>query len=103
MKKIWIDLINPSNVLYFNSFFRDLSDYQIVTTIRDRAETVELARSFGIEGQIIGTDYTNLVKKSANMVIRTMNLAISVPKFDVGMSFENGMNVAVARMRGKKS
>lgn len=41
--------------------------------------------------------------KSANMVTRTLNLAIRIPKFDIAMSFENGMNVAVARMRGKKS
>ena len=103
MDKIWLDIINPSHVLYFNSLIRDLSDYKIHTTIRDRAETVALAKSFGIKGQIIGTDYTNLMMKSANMIIRTLNLAIRVPKFDVAMSFENGMNVAVARIRGNKS
>lgn len=103
MYKIWLDIINPSHAQYFNSLIKELSDYKILTTIRDRAETVSLTKSFGIEGEIIGKDYTNFIMKSANMVTRTLKLAIKVPKFDVAMSFENGMTAAVARTRGKKS
>ncbi len=101
--KIWVDLVNPSNVHYFNSIINDLRDYEIFFTIRDRAETVDFAKSLGIDGMVVGTDYTSSFKKSANIIIRTLDLAFKVPKFDVAMSFENSMSVSISKIRAKKS
>lgn len=103
MKKIWLDIINPSNVPYFKSLTHDLLDCEVSVTIRDRAETVSLAKSFWANGKIVGTDYAGSFKKPANMIIRTLDLAIKAPKFDVAMSFENGMSVSVSKIRGKQS
>lgn len=102
-RKIWIDLVNPSNVHYFNSVINNLQDYEIIFTVRDRAETVNLAKSLGLNGIVIGTDYTSSFKKSANIIIRTLDLAIKVPKFDVAISFENSMSVSISKIRAKKS
>ncbi len=103
MKKIWLDIINPSNVPYFKSLTNDLPDCEISVTIRDRAETVSLAKSSWTNGKIVGTDYTGSFKKPANMIIRTLDLAIKAPTFDVAMSFENGMSTLVSKIRGKRS
>ena len=103
MEKLWIDIINPSHVLFFNSLLPELDDYKINITIRDRAETVDLAESFGIKGEIVGTDYRDPLKKSVNMIFRTLDLAMRVPSFDAALSFENGMNVLVSKMRRKTS
>ena len=102
-KKIWIDIINPSNVHYFRSLTPDLSDCEIFVTVRDRAETVKLAKSFWTDGKVVGRDYTGSFKKPANMIIRTLDLAVKAPKFDVAMSFENGMSVSISKIRGKQS
>jgi len=102
-KIIWIDLINPSHALFFGSLIPDLHDYEVSITLRDRAETVELARAFGINGQVIGTDYRDPVKKTLNMVYRTLSLNANVDHFDYALSFENGMNIFVAKLRRKKS
>ena len=103
VEKIWIDIINPSHVLFFNALLFELDDYKIHITLRDRAETVDLATYFGIEGEIIGTDYRDPLKKSANMIFRTLDLAMKAPRFDAALSFENGMNVLVSKIRRKTS
>lgn len=64
MSKIWIDVINPSHALFFNAIYNDLVGHEIFITVRDRAETVDLIRSFGIDGMVIGTDYRNPLKKN---------------------------------------
>lgn len=103
MKRIWIDIINPSHALFFNALYPNLTQYEKIITIRERAETVELVKLFGIQGEVIGTDYRNPLKKIANMVLRTLELEIKVPSFDYAISFENGMSVMVTKFRGKKS
>lgn len=103
MTRIWIDIINPSHALFFNSLIPELSSHKVDVTIRDRAETVKLCKSFGINGRVIGTDYVDPLKKSAYMVYRTLKLASSVPKFDISISFENGMSVFGSKIRGNPS
>lgn len=103
MTRIWIDIINPSHALFFNSLIPELSSHQLDITIRDRAETVKLCKSFGINGRVIGTDYVDPLKKSAYMVYRTLKLVTSVPQFDISISFENGMCVFGSRIRGNPS
>ncbi|AKB76674.1 hypothetical protein MSHOH_0191 [Methanosarcina horonobensis HB-1 = JCM 15518] len=103
MTRIWIDIINPSHALFFNSLIPELSSHQLDITIRDRAETVKLCKSFGINGRVIGTDYVDPLKKSVNMVYRTLKLSTSIPKFDISLSFENGMCVFGSKVRGNPS
>lgn len=100
---IWVDIINPSHALFFNVVLKDLQDERLQVTIRERAETVELAKMLGIEGRVIGSDHRNGVKKSLSMVGRTLALWTSVDDFDCALSFENGMSVMVSKMKGGRS
>lgn len=102
-KKIWIDLINPSHALFFGALIPELRDHDVSVTLRDRAETVELARSFGINGRVLGTDYRDPIKKTLNMVYRTLDLYANAGPFDCALSFENGMSIFVSKLRRKKS
>jgi len=36
---IWIDIINPSQALFFNSLLKDFHSVNFYITLRDRAET----------------------------------------------------------------
>lgn len=101
--KLWIDIINPSDVHFFKSLIVDLSEYDINSTTRDRAETVELSNFYNIKNQVIGTDYNDSFKKSVNMIYRTINLAIKAPTFDTSLSFENGMCIFVSKIYRKPS
>ena len=62
--KIWIDLINASHVLFFYSLLKDINQKNITFTVRDRAETVNLAKSFGLNATIVGKYRMNNIKKS---------------------------------------
>lgn len=103
MTRIWIDIINSSDALFFNSLIPELSSYEIDITIRDRAETAKLCKAFGINGRVIGIDYVDPFKKSAYMVYRTLKLATSIPKFDISISFENGMCIFSSKIRNNPS
>lgn len=100
---IWIDLINPSDVQFFRSLISDLSKFEIFITLRDRAETIDLATLFGINGERIGVDYQDRLKKSLSVAYRTLQLQRYVNNFDYALSFEDGMSVAVSRFRKKTS
>jgi predicted glycosyltransferase len=103
LSSIWIDLINPSHALFFRSLIPELNGHQISVTLRDRAETVDLTRQFGIKGKVIGTDYRNPLKKSLNMIYRTLELYAGAGKFDYAMAFENGMSTFVSNVKRKES
>lgn len=101
--KLWIDMINPSDVQFFNSLLKDLYEYEIISTTRNRAETVDLADYFKINNTVVGRDYTNPAKKILGMIFRTLDLSLITPRFDCSLSFENGMSVFVSKLRRKKS
>ena len=103
LSNIWIDLINPSHALFFRSLIPELNGHRISVTMRDRAETVDLTKQFGIQGKVIGTDYRNPLKKSLNMVYRTFELYAGAGKFDYAMAFENGMSTLVSNVKRKES
>ena len=100
---IWIDIINSSHALFFNPIIKELDSENINVTIRDRSETVELVKSFGIKGEVIGKYYKDNIKKSLYMIQRTIKLNSKIDNFDIALSFENGMSVAVSKFRMKKS
>jgi len=100
---IWVDIINPSHALFFNSFLDDFNSDNFFITVRDRAETLGLVKLSGMEGLVVGRDYRNKFKKSFNTIWRTFKLYSIVDNFDYALSFENGMSVAVSKLRGKKS
>jgi len=101
---IWIDMLNPSHPLFFRPLVKDLgSDCEVKLTVRERGETIALARTLGIPGKAIGRDYDHPVRKTLAIALRTLQLAAGVGRFDTAISFENPMSVAVAKMRGKRS
>lgn len=100
---LWVDIINPSHALFFNSLLNQFNSNKIYISLRDRAETVALAKSFGLDGILVGRDYRNVFKKSLNIFSRTFQLYFIVDRFDYSLSFENGMSVAISKLRGKKS
>jgi predicted glycosyltransferase len=101
--EIWVDIINPSHVLFFNSLLDDFNSENFFITVRDRAETFGLVKAFGMNGIVIGRDYRDSFNKSLNMIWRTFQLFSKVKDFDYSISFENGMSVIISKLRGKKS
>jgi predicted glycosyltransferase len=77
--------------------------YQIHMTARDRSETVALARGLGMAPKVIGRDFSNRIIKAANHALRTIELLIRVPEFDVALAFGGSASITVAKARIRPS
>ena len=49
--KIWFDIVTPAHALFFNSIIPEFNQKDIFITLRDRAETLELAGNLVMRGQ----------------------------------------------------
>jgi predicted glycosyltransferase len=102
--KIWIDLINTPHPIFFSSLMREFHQgYQICMTARDRSETVALARGLGMAPKVIGRDFSSRIVKAANHALRTIELFLRIPKFDVALAFGGSASVTVAKARIRPS
>jgi predicted glycosyltransferase len=77
--------------------------YQTYITARDRSETVALARGLGMAPKVIGRDFSNRIVKAVNHALRTIELFVRVPKFDVALAFGGSTSITVAKARIKPS
>lgn len=102
-KRVWIDILNPSHPLIFGSIVPKLENCDVSITVRNRAETVGLMKTFGLEGKIVGCDYRQPLKKVFNLAWRTIVLFFKSGKFDATISFENGSSILIAKIRRKTS
>ena len=77
MEKIWIDLANSPHVLLFRPLIDLLRGrgHEVVVTLRDFAQTIALARKFGLDGEVVGDHGgRSRFKKAANLAGRTWAL-----------------------------
>lgn len=103
-RDIWIDIINPSHPLFFKTLINELkNNFEIQITLRERAETVELAKGFGLKGKIVESDYESRIKKILSTIKRTLILICMLNHFDYSISFENADCVVATKIRNKIS
>lgn len=102
--RVWADVTHPADVQFFAPVIQELTraGHAVRVTTRARGETIALLQKKGIPHTSILADHDNFALKVGAMAARTAALAF-VPRFDVALSLENAMPVAVARMRGKPS
>jgi len=77
--------------------------YQTYITARDRSETVALARKLDMAPKVIGRDFSNRTIKAVNHALRTIELFIRLPKFDLALAFGGSTSITVAKARTKPS
>jgi uncharacterized protein len=85
--KIWVDLENSPHVLFFGPIIEELNKrgHRITVTARDFAQTVELARHFGLEFLAIGRQWG---KNNAEKVLGMLWRAGQLWKFGRGKGFD---------------
>jgi len=102
-KNVWIDIINPSQVLFFHSLIPSLDQSNVTLTFRQRGETTQLADSLGMKGKLIGQDHKGPLNKGIDEIVRMVGLSFLAPRFDYSISFENVMPIFASRTRSSKS
>ena len=79
MKRIWIDLLNPSHPHFFKALDKEIGrNNTIQYTARRRGETVGLARQFHLDPKIIGKDFEKSIMKASSYFLRTQLLTILI-------------------------
>ena len=101
--RVWIDLVSPSHPFFFDGLVGGLENVSVTTTVREKTETVSLAREVGFEHQVVGRDFDNAFVRKFGIPFRTAQLAVSAPGCDVSLSARNAMCVLASRARGTPS
>lgn len=104
--RIWIDLVNSPQVLFFRPIIAELQHrgHNVTITARDFAQTVALARKFHMEFQVVG-DWTvrkSLTDKLVRSVIRVGSLIRYGIRssFDLAINFGSHTHIIAARLLG---
>jgi len=103
--RIWIDLANSPHVLFFAPIVADLRamGHTVVLTARDFAQTLQLARLFGLETQLVGAHGgANPLRKIASIAGRALALRRFArrERFDLAVSHNSYAHCLAARSLG---
>ena len=96
----WLDLASPSHPFFFDGLLDGIPDLDLRTTVRNKTETVDLAREAGFDFDVVGRDFDNVALRTLGVPLRTLQLAVQAPTADVSLSARNAMCVLASRSRG---
>ncbi|GAB4580733.1 MAG: DUF354 domain-containing protein [Anaerolineales bacterium] len=103
--KIWLDLANSPQVLFFRPIIRELErhGHEVWITTREYAQTIQLADQLGLSHQVIGKHGgRGLVSLAQQLGLRAMALSrwAKGHRFDLALSHNSYSQVVAARMLG---
>jgi len=101
--KIWIDLANSPHVQFFLPIIKQLKadKHDVLITMRDFAETIELARKYNIDAEIIGRHGGgNFFNKFLNLIERTTQLTLFARNrhIDIAISHNSYTQIMASRI-----
>lgn len=102
--KIWIDIKNAHEPLFFKTFLTNLGGHDYYISCRNFAEIVDLLKKYNINHQIIGyRPEGNMIKRILGFYNRVLKLFFTVPKFDVSLNHGSIWAIYVSKLRFKKN
>ena len=102
--KIWIDIKNSHEPLFFKSIISQLEGYDFIFTARDYIEVTKLLKKYNYNFVTIGRHHgKNLALKLYGLCMRELGLFFHTGSFDVALSHGSAHSVHVAMMKRKKS
>lgn len=96
--RAWIDLVSPSHPFFFAALLDGRSDLSVQATVRRKTETVDLARSVGLNAEIVGRDFDNALARKLGLGIRTAQLTLRAPLADISLSSRNAMCILASKL-----
>jgi len=95
----WVDLASPSHPFFFAELLKGL-DVETAVTVREKTETVDLARTVGLDATVCGRDFDNTLLRKVGIPLRTAQLSLQAPEADVSLSARNVMCILASKARG---
>jgi predicted glycosyltransferase len=100
MASVWIDVISPSEALFFSSLMRDLNGHEVVLTAAESAETLPLLELKGASYRKLGLHPTSRgLRRRFRILSRSLECVLNAPRFDVSLSFGDFYAVLTSVMR----
>ena len=100
---IWIDIKNSHEPLLFKSLMKDLP-YKFYITARDYAEVTALLDKYEMEYKKVGKYHAkSKATKALYLGIRSLHLALIVPKFDFFLSHGSIYGIMASKLRFRRS
>ncbi len=100
---IWIDIKNSHEPLLFKSLMKDLP-YKFYITARDYAEVTALLDKYRMQYQKVGKYHAkSKATKALYLGIRSLHLALIVPKFDFFLSHGSIYGIMASKLRFRRS
>jgi hypothetical protein len=100
--KIWIDIKNSHEPLFFKSLMKNLKEHEFIITCRDYAEIVDLLNKYKMDYTIVGgRPQGNYLKRIFGFGIRVIKLTYFVPSFDFSLNHSSIWAVYTSTLRRK--
>ena len=101
--RAWVDLVSPGHPFFFRALLGGLDGVDARITVREKTETVPLARELDLPHRVVGRDYDDPWLRRLGIPYRTLHLIARAPACDVSLSLRNAMCVLASRLRGVPS
>jgi uncharacterized protein len=98
--KIWMDVKNTCEPVFFKVLMEGLKDHDFFITARDFAGSPELLEEIGVKHTVVGKHYGgSIIAKGLGTIHRSMQLMKALPKIDATISSENPFSPVVSRFK----
>ena len=102
--RVWIDIKNAHEPLFFKSFFKYFENTDFYVTSREFAEISKLLQKFDISYELVGgRPEGNMIKRILGFWVRVLQLYFRIKNVDVSLSHSSVWAVYAASLRRKKS
>jgi predicted glycosyltransferase len=102
--KIWIDIKNLHEPLFFKSLMMDMQNHKFYITCRDYDKIVSLMNKLNIKHQVIGgRSQGSIIKRILGVGFRILELAFIVPKYNVALHHGSLYAPYASKLRFKKN
>ncbi len=105
--RIWIDIANAPHVLFFKPIIEKLkNEFEIITTLRDFGQTIEIAKNFNLTYEVIGKHHgKSKIKKFFGLFERANELKkyIKDKKVNLAISHNSYHQILCAKILNIKT
>ena len=103
--KIWIDIKNSHEPMFFNPLIKNFSNHDFKITARNYAEIVSLLELFKMDFTLVGKHYgEHIINKIIGRgMLRNFELLKNVSFFDIALSHMSLESVLISKLKSKKS
>ena len=97
--KIWVDIKNSHEPLFFKSIESNLLKHQFHYSFRDYAEIKKLMKKYDMEGTQIGfRPEGDIFKRKIMFLFRVLNLVLRAPKGEVSLTHYSGWAIWASKI-----